>query len=96
MPVILPTRPVDPANAPPPLYRDLFLKNKKLFYDHNEEFQKIFKVSLTSFWDINTGFKYLNFNDFLNVPENKSLKQTIQKKYGKRGVELVMILAGIK
>ena len=76
-------------------YQEFFLKNKKLFSDHNVEFQKIFKVALNSYWDIFTGFDVIAFDgSFIKPPDGVSTRQAFEKKYGKRAVELVEILIG--
>ena len=74
--------------------RDFFLKNKKLFHDHNQEFLQIFHVALSSYWDIYTGFDVVGFDDFMKVPEEKSLSEWIVIQHGERANELIKLLIG--
>ena len=76
-------------------FREFFLKNKKLHHDHNQEFLQIFHVSISSYWDIMTGFDVVKFDDYIKPIEGvESTADAIKRQYGDRALELVSLLIG--
>lgn len=60
---------------------------------HEVEFNTIFGVRLRDYMRSCMGFDLLKFDATVVKPEDGvSTKDTIERKYGKRGVELVSIL----
>ena len=54
-----------------------------------EKFRRAFGVSLYPYWGTITGFKIIEFDKFLKVPDGQSMKQFITKKYNKAAADLI-------
>lgn len=64
-------------------------KVRMTYLAHYENFQQIFKVPLSKFWDQITGFDIVKFDEeVIKPPEGVSTKQLIEEKYGNGAVEL--------
>lgn len=64
-----------------------------LTLEHEVEFQSIFGVKLRDYMRGCMGFDLLKFDATVVKPEDGvSTRDTIERKYGERGVELVSIL----
>lgn len=71
--------------------------NLSILRKYNEEFRNIFKVPLKKFWINNlVGFDIVAFDEFLETPQNYSMRQIIEEKYGKRAVQVILGLIGAK
>jgi hypothetical protein len=67
------------------VYAQKNLEARKL----GEKFHHTFGVSLYPYWDIITGFKIVEFDEYLKVPDGQSTKQFITKKYNKVAADLI-------
>ena len=67
-------------------------ENQKLFQENHIEFQAIFDVPLQKFWDTMFGFDVIAFDTWLLVPGGKSTRQEVRRRFGKRAVDLCLIL----
>ena len=63
---------------------------------HGNKFKEIFGVSIQKFWDIQTGFDIVKFDDWLKPPDNTSTKAQVFTQYGQRGVDMILALIGGK
>lgn len=72
------------------------LHNLNTLRQYNEEFRNIFKVPLKKFWINNlVGFDIVAFDEFLETPQNYSMRQIIEEKYGERAVYVILRLIGV-
>ena len=67
-------------------------ETKKLFQENHVEFLAIFDVPLQKFWDTMFGFDVIAFDAWLIVPDGKSTEQEVMRRFGKRAVDLCLIL----
>ena len=73
----------------------VLLDNISILRKYNEEFRNIFKVLLKKFWINNlVGFDIVAFDEFLETPQNYSMRQIIEEKYGERAVYVILRLIG--
>lgn len=71
--------------------RLLRMKHKEEFY--HKEFQRIFGVSLKSYYDYFTGFDIVKFDEeCIKTPDNKSMREVVFESYGEEGEELINTL----
>jgi len=69
--------------------RNLMIQNRLTYIKHFEEFQDIFGVPLSQFWDKLLGFDVVKFDvNFIKPEEGKSTRQVVREKYGIRAEQL--------
>ncbi len=60
---------------------------------YGEEFRIIFGQPLKKFWESNLlGFDVIGFDEFINPPDGTSCAEAVEKRYGKRAVEVIRAL----
>jgi hypothetical protein len=69
--------------------REIVLHNKKLVHDHEATFQATFGVSLSSFWELVTGFDIVKFDKWLETPDGVSTHDYLLQKYDQNALTLV-------
>jgi len=65
------------------------------FINKNErkEFQRIFGVNFSLYWDNLLGFDIVKFdNEVVQADENESMSEAIQKKWGQEGHDMILKL----
>lgn len=65
---------------------------KRPFPMEYQIFQRFFRKSLSNYWNPITGFDIVKFDNDLNVPDGKSLKDFVIEKYGKDAARLIQQL----
>ncbi len=66
-----------------------------LLHKYKLRFLEVFKRSLFLYFDPLTGFDSIGFGDFLQVPDDTSMKDFVQKCYGDEGVSIIEALIHI-
>ena len=57
--------------------------------EDSRTFKKYFGVPLVDFVDVITGFDIVKFDEFLKVPEDKSLKEYLTSEYNEKAAKLI-------
>ena len=66
--------------------------NDKKYDKHHEEFQSIFGVRLTVFWDGLFGLNVVAFDTWVKTPDNLCTYDHVVNVYGERAKELLSSL----
>ena len=74
--------------------RDIVLKNKKLEHDYKSKFQEVFGITLSNFMDPITGFKIVEFDQYIKTPDGISTRDYLLRNSGEETVKLIEILIG--
>ena len=70
--------------------RMLEINAKRTLY--HRPFRREFNVTIQRFWDIQTGFDIVKFDEWLKVPDGVSTREFIFQKFGSNAVLLVETL----
>ncbi len=64
-------------------------KNKLIYEQTKDEFFKVFKISLSQFFNPIIGFDVIKFDVFIKTPDGVSTSQYVEKKYGYEGLTIL-------
>ncbi len=74
-------------------FREWRKQNRLAYINKYEEFQRVFGVPLSKFWDKQFGFDIVAFDEkFIKPNDNESTKQATLRKYGQEGLDLIVAL----
>ena len=69
---------------------DFITNNLNIRNQEHLNFSRIFGVTLNSFFDNLFGFDIVKFDeDFIKTPDDQSMEEYIQEKYGEKGVAVI-------
>lgn len=85
-----------PARKPQTI-SDLAGAQKQVFQAHCDEFYRIFKVPLSSFWDLVTGLRIVQLdNQVIRSRDNESCAEAVERQWGPDATRLIQALLGDK
>ncbi len=72
------------------MVEQFMLENNQKRLKYQQEFQLMFGISLSGFWNVLTGFDVIKFDEkFLKTPDGISTVEFVKRNYGDYGVKII-------